>query len=96
MTILVAGCGRATRTYPSDRTYRPGLALGLPAAIGGDHLGGDLGDLDVTALRFLAQALERLLGVAAERVHQDALGLVHDRACHHRVLELLAVRWAWL
>jgi hypothetical protein len=42
----------------------------------------------VAALRFLAQALERFFGVAAEGVHQDALGLVHDRSGHHRVLEL--------
>jgi hypothetical protein len=81
MTILVARV-RAPRLRPG----RPGFRL--PAAVGGDDLGGDLGDLDVAALRFLAQALERLLGVAAERVHQDALGLIHDRARHHRVLEL--------
>ncbi|HET9969532.1 MAG TPA: PP2C family protein-serine/threonine phosphatase [Streptosporangiaceae bacterium] len=64
------------------------LGLRLLGAVGGDDLGGDLGDLDVAALRFLAQALERLLGVTAEGVHQDALGLVHHRTRHHRVLEL--------
>jgi serine phosphatase RsbU (regulator of sigma subunit) len=90
MTILVARVlpGGQDLPYLPARLGPARLGLRLLGAVGGDDLGGDLGDLDVAALRFLAQALERLLGVAAERVHQDALSLVHDRTRHHRVLEL--------
>ena len=42
----------------------------------------------MAALGLLAQAPQRLGGVTAERVHQDALGLVHDRAGHHGILQL--------
>jgi len=56
--------------------------------IGGHDLGGHLRDLDVAALGFGAQPPQRGVGVAAERVHQDPLGLVDDRASHHGVLEL--------
>jgi hypothetical protein len=42
----------------------------------------------VAALGFGAQPPQRGVGVAAERVHQDPLGLVDDRASHHGVLEL--------
>jgi hypothetical protein len=56
--------------------------------VGGHDLAGHLGDLDVAALGFGAQAPQRGVGVAAERVHQDALGLVDHRASYHGVLEL--------
>jgi hypothetical protein len=42
----------------------------------------------VAALGFGAQPPQRSVGVAAERVHQDPLGLVDDRAGHDGVLEL--------
>ncbi len=45
----------------------------LFAVVRGHDLGGYLGDLDVTALGFLAQTPQRLVGVAAQRVHQDAM-----------------------
>ena len=66
----------------------PDSAGELPAGVGGRHLTGHLGDLDVAALRFLAQPLQRLVGVTAERVHQDALGLIDHRPRDHGVLEL--------
>ena len=68
----------------------PGAPAGslVPGVVGGHDLGGHLGDLDVAPLRFDAQPLQRAVGVAAERVHQDPLGLVDDRAGHHGVLEL--------
>ena len=68
----------------------PGAHTGSLVAdvVRGHDLGGDLGDLDVAPLRFGAQPPQRAVGVAAERVHQDPLGLVDDRPRHHGVLEL--------
>ena len=68
----------------------PGAPAGplVPRVVGGHDLAGHLGDLDVAPLRFSTQAPQRAVGVAAERVHQDSLGLVDDRARHHGVLEL--------
>jgi hypothetical protein len=42
----------------------------------------------VAALGFLAQALQRVVGIAVERMHQDSLGLVDHRPRDHGVLEL--------
>jgi hypothetical protein len=39
--------------------------FGVLGAVGGYDFAGDLGDLDVAALGFLAQALQRVIGVAA-------------------------------
>ena len=92
MTILVARVTTPTGAWPGHPGI--GLLLAWPArlrllaAVGGHDLGGYLGDLDVAALGFLAQAPQRLVGVAAQRVHQDALGLIDDRPRHHGVLEL--------
>ncbi len=77
----------------SARPHAPGpgsAALGSAGRIlrPGHDLGGHLGHLDVTALGLPAQPLQRVLGVAAERVHQDALGLVHHRAGHYGVFQL--------
>jgi serine phosphatase RsbU (regulator of sigma subunit)/PAS domain-containing protein len=81
MTIVVA----KVTAPPADAPAGSGE---LPAVVGGDHLTGHLGDLDVPALRFLAQALQRVVGGAAQRVHQDALGLIDHRPRDHGVLEL--------
>ncbi|MGD0064748.1 MAG: SpoIIE family protein phosphatase [Streptosporangiaceae bacterium] len=63
-------------------------AVELLTAVGGHHLTCHLGDLDVPALGLLAQALQRVVGAAVERVHQDALGLIDHRSRDHGVLEL--------
>jgi serine phosphatase RsbU (regulator of sigma subunit)/PAS domain-containing protein len=60
----------------------------LLTAVGGHHFTCHLGDLDVPALGFLAQALQRVVSAAVERVHQDALGLIDHRSRDHGVLEL--------
>ena len=49
---------------------------------------GDLGSAQVAALRHFTHLCQRLICGAAERVHQDALGLIDDRTGARRIAQL--------
>src|SRR3954451_8701238 len=64
-------------------------ADGIARAAGGilDDAPGDVPQLDVLPLRGPDQQLERLVGTAPLRPHEDALGLLDRRPADHRLAE---------
>src|SRR6202789_3749572 len=90
--LIVNSCPENRTSTRVDRVFESGPRANRSragdGALGLDDLLGHVGHLDVLSLRHPAHPFQRVGGRAAQRVHQDALGLVNHGPALNRVAQL--------